>query len=1115
MAQYTSLQLVSASNATYFSNVSGQISASAVRDLNVNWISSSAITSGSNTFIGNQIISGNIDVSGTFTASLANGFTFVGNGSGRTQAVSTSSFATLIPAGTVSGSSQITALGFVSSSVTASSLITASFSGNTLTFTKGDSSTFGVVIPDVSGSGPTDISSLNAFTQSQDTKNNTLGIYTGSVDTQFVAVGSSTSSLNSATASLFTSASLALVTASFSGNTLTFTKGNNTTFGVTIPDISGSTIPAGTVSGSSQITALGFVSSSVTGSSLITGSVAGNILTFTKGDGSGFSLTVATGSGGGSTDTGSLMVTGSIAGNILTFTKGDASTFNLTIPSATGSIFDTGSFATTGSNLFRGEQQITSSLDSLTILGYGKRLNFGDNSQQADTARLFLAESDGTNQGTLLSFTGANSGVSFAVNDTATPSTGSTRISFINESRSGSILFQNSVNTNEIKFDNATGSMQLKAGANISISGSSTTIQDVNFLPFSQSLNSRILAVTGSCLITGSVSGNVLTFTKGNASTFTLTVATGSGGGSTDTGSLLVTASFSGNTLTFTKGDATTFSPFGAFATTGSNTFTGAQTLNANSNVVSGSITFNGTSIFNNTASFFNTIKLQNSTVGDLNALRIDIASGSIVLQSAAGAGGISALGHLSASSANSIVNLVFKTGNQAGDTIISGSNNIFTNPSTPTTGYKRYIGGSNNFYLNNSDGINSQITASAASISGARPVMNNNIFFGTSALTINQASNPGTTNTYNNNIFGQTSAITINALAYTGSSFTVNDNIFKGGGAVTINPASASLAEIAAGVSGSGASIEVIRNLLVGGGGMTINIGPKVSSGFGSIISNIVSNGTLTLTNISSSANVTINSNNVIGGQTYSNAGAAGLALHTTAGSMTTNIGAMSLIASASAIQASNNISPSSMAVTNRMFSGSLGVGALIFTNNQTQGASNTYTITGSFGGTGSPTMLANGIFGASNTIFTNVEGRGMYVDFRSNLVGGGNLILTGSNNNAFTASGGGYFGRFNANDGRRNGTGENIFVVGTGGSEATRKTGFLIDSGSNTFVEGSFNVSGSSSLTGSLIVSSFTTLASVSSSLNFADDTAAAAGGVPLGGLYRNGNFVMIRLT
>ena len=54
-----------------------------------------------------------------------------------------------------------------------------------------------------------------------------------------------------------------LVTASFSGNTLSFTKGNGTTFGVVIPDVSGSTIN--------------------TGSLMITGSVSGNVLTFTKG----------------------------------------------------------------------------------------------------------------------------------------------------------------------------------------------------------------------------------------------------------------------------------------------------------------------------------------------------------------------------------------------------------------------------------------------------------------------------------------------------------------------------------------------------------------------------------------------------------------------------------------------------------------------------------------------------------------------------------------------------------------------------------------------------------------------------------------------------------------
>jgi hypothetical protein len=32
---------------------------------------------------------------------------------------------------------------------------------------------------------------------------------------------------------------------------------------------------------------------------------------------------------------------------------------------------------------------------------------------------------------------------------------------------------------------------------------------------------------------------------------------------------------------------------------------------------------------------------------------------------------------------------------------------------------------------------------------------------------------------------------------------------------------------------------------------------------------------------------------------------------------------------------------------------------------------------------------------------------------------------------------------------------------------------------------------------------------------SINFADDTAAAAGGIPLGGVYRNGNFLMIRIV
>ncbi len=45
--------------------------------------------------------------------------------------------------------------------------------------------------------------------------------------------------------------------------------------------------------------------------------------------------------------------------------------------------------------------------------------------------------------------------------------------------------------------------------------------------------------------------------------------------------------------------------------------------------------------------------------------------------------------------------------------------------------------------------------------------------------------------------------------------------------------------------------------------------------------------------------------------------------------------------------------------------------------------------------------------------------------------------------------------------------------------------------------------------------INNSYLVLSQVSQSLNFADDAAAAAGGVPLGGLYRNGNFILIRIV
>jgi hypothetical protein len=57
--------------------------------------------------------------------------------------------------------------------------------------------------------------------------------------------------------------------------------------------------------------------------------------------------------------------------------------------------------------------------------------------------------------------------------------------------------------------------------------------------------------------------------------------------------------------------------------------------------------------------------------------------------------------------------------------------------------------------------------------------------------------------------------------------------------------------------------------------------------------------------------------------------------------------------------------------------------------------------------------------------------------------------------------------------------------------------------------------NVTGSLLVTGSANINGFMTYPQVSASLNFIDDTAAASGGVPLGGLYRNGNAIQIRLV
>jgi hypothetical protein len=921
----------------------------------------------------------------------------------------------------------------VDPSITGSSLITASFNNGTrnLTFTKGDSTTFAVNIPDVSGStGNFATTGSNTFIGNQIISGNVLPQVDGQGD-----LGTDTFKWNTV-----------VVNGQLKGSSI------NTTGRGTV----------GTLRVGDETFPLSFLADR---------EIVGD------GTGANTHMYYAT----SSTDVNGLReFVYAQSGSDADFTSVSAS-FNTRILAST---IDTGSFATTGSNTFYGSQTISGSVLPLSNFGG----NLGGSGQ--NWTNLYVNEIQGL----------SNLRVdAIKFNGVTLP------LASIQPRQ----FFGNGIDASTAMYY-CTSSSDINALRELAYvpSGSGTT---ANMNTLSASFASTIAGIvvgSGSAISVqdeGSILGNATSFNfNGAGVTATISAGTASitipgGGGSIDTGS---------------------------FATTGSNVFVGNQTIQNADLRMSGSIVFpNGANIGPNSVGqatvissqtalqisssvnstyFASTLTLTSSTstninsvaVNTLNAPRTDIRgvetigdmsgtsvgevyllarSGSLILCNSTQTPTYASLSHLSSSQINANTNLIFKTNTNAGSTIISGSNNIFTNPNTPTTGYIRYVGTNNNLYLNNANGVNTQITASAISVSGVRPVMNNNIFQGTANFVIDQAVNSSTAAyNINGNFFGGANATTINALAFTGSGFTMTDNLFKGG-PVTINPASASLAEIAAGVSGSSAQgFEFFRNMTLGQGTIVINIGPKSATGFNSFGGNII-NSAFTITNISSSAQVVASNNNVNGAQTYTNAGARDLGIHRQVGQMSNNFGGINLIASASAIAATANISTAAMTVTNRMYSGSvIGSGSLLYTNNINAGANNTYTITGSFGGTGFLGMSNNAVIGVSNTIFTNVEGRGNHVGFLSNVIGGQSLILTGSNSNAITASGGGYFGRFNADDGIRNQTAENIFFVGTGTSISNRKTGFLIDSGSNIYTEGTLNVSGSTTLSGSLYIQS-----------------------------------------
>ena len=167
---------------------------------------------------------------------------------------------------------------------------------------------------------------------------------------------------------------------------------------------------------------------------------------------------------------------------------------------------------------------------------------------------------------------------------------------------------------------------------------------------------------------------------------------------------------------------------------------------------------------------------------------------------------------------------------------------------------------------------------------------------------------------------------------------------------------------------------------------------------------------------------------------------------------------GTQILNANSSSLTFSRNYGGGQWTINNN-YSGSFGTAnGVSVLNNLVNASSFNLNITGSNTSIGNRTFN-NNIVGGVN-IDINSEGSTNDAELRSSLIIGQNLIVTASDVRS-TGGGSTYLGRFNQGENLSNSK-NIILAVGTGTSNSARKTGFYIDSGSFTNINGGLNISG-----------------------------------------------------
>jgi len=264
----------------------------------------------------------------------------------------------------------------------------------------------------------------------------------------------------------------------------------------------------------------------------------------------------------------------------------------------------------------------------------------------------------------------------------------------------------------------------------------------------------------------------------------------------------------------------------------------------------------------------------------------------------------------------------------------------------------------------------------------------------------------------------------------------------------------------------------KVVGNII----GQQSNIGmifttSSLGGGHPTITSNLVLGGAIRLNSNSGSVQ-TVGQNAVLGGAIVSTQNF----VTNTRPSINANnvIGSVTLNHISSSISYTQNYNNAGITFNN-LLSSSIALNNVLVSNNTFlggQGANihNVY-ISGSQN-SNTQRLIYNNLIGGNSIVVSSSFVSSSNANLNSTLIYGNNLAVSASHT-AGTFGGSTFLGRFNATGSNQEDAQSVVFAVGTGTGAGARKTGFLIDSGSNTTVSGSLRVIGDENITGSLFVS------------------------------------------